>query len=182
MLDTSAQITPTNVFVFHNVPDGRYNLAHGCVGGYVDRGITFIVNGVSQSVTNVQDVGFLPDNTVIFTTFWFRTAVGGGYDLCYEHGLHSPSTEGDFNGAQIQLVKYGPDILSMTNSGANFILTYVGGQLLQATNIMGPWTTNLTATSPFTIYPTGQMKFYRIYAPATIEPPTGESLRPQAAG
>ena len=63
-----AQITPTNVFVFHNVPTGEYNLAlYGCVGAYVDRGITFIVNGVSQSVTNVQDVSLLPDNTVIYT-------------------------------------------------------------------------------------------------------------------
>ena len=70
---------------------------------------------------------------------------------------------GAFNGAQLQLIAYGPNFLSLTNSGKNMVLSYVGGQLLEATNMSGPWTTNLTATSPFTISPTGQMKFYRVY-------------------
>jgi hypothetical protein len=166
LLDTWCQITPTNVFVFHNVPNGRYNLAlYGCVGGWVNRGTIFTVNGVSQSVINVQDSFFLPDNTVIYTNVLVSN---GSLEVDMATVPATPvypiSTEGDFNGAQIQLVKYGPDILSMTNSGANFILTYAGGQLLQATNVTGPWTTNLTATSPFTIYPTGQMKFYRVYS------------------
>jgi hypothetical protein len=166
LLDAFAQITPTNVFVFHNVPMGRYNLAlYGCVGAYVDRGITFTVNGVSQSVTNVQDVNFLPDNTVIYTNL----LVSNGsleVDMAAVSPvvLHDPSTEGDFNGAQLQLVAYGPNILSLTNKGGtNFVLTYVGGKLLEATNISGPWTTNLTATNPFTIYHTGHMRFFRIY-------------------
>ena len=166
LLDTWCQITPTNVFVFHNVPNGRYNLAlYGCVGGWVNRGTIFTVNGVSQSVINVQDSFFLPDNTVIYTNVLVSN---GSLEVDMATVPATPvypiSTEGDFNGAQIQLVKYGPDILSMTNSGANFILTYAGGQLLESTNIAGGWTTNLTATSPFTIYPTGQMKFYRVYS------------------
>ena len=40
---------------------------------------------------------------------------------------------GAFNGAQLQLITYyGPNILSLTSSGKNMVLTYVGGQLLEA--------------------------------------------------
>jgi hypothetical protein len=165
LLDTYAQITPTNVFVFHNVLTGRYNLAlYGCVGGYVDRGITFTVDGVSQSVINVQDVSLLPDNTVIYTNL---LVLNGSLEVDMAAvpatPLHNPSTEGDFNGAQIQLVKYGPNILSLTNKSTNFVLTYVGGKLLEATNITGPWTTNTAVPAgAVTINPTGQMKFYRV--------------------
>ena len=166
LLDSYAQITPTNVFVFHNVPNGRYNLAlYGCDGGYVNRGITFIVNGVSQSVTNVQDVSFLPDNTVIYTNL---LVTNGSLEVDMTAVTNPPaystgSTEGDFNGAQIQLVKYGPAILSLTNKNGNFVLTYVGGKLLEANDITGPWTTNTAVPSgAVTINPTGQMKFYRV--------------------
>ena len=119
LLDTFAQITPTNVFVFHNVPSGRYNLAlYGCVGSYVDRGITFTVNGVSQSVTNVQDVSLLPDNTVIYTNL---LVLNGSLEVdmtCVTNTvLHNPSTEGDFNGAQIQLVKYGTEYSVLHEQG-----------------------------------------------------------------
>jgi len=37
-----------------------------------------------------------------------------------------------------------------------------GGQLLQATNVTGPWTTNVGATSPFTLSPTNARMFFRI--------------------
>ena len=131
----------------------------------MDRGITFTVNGVSQSVTNVQDVSLLPDNTVIYTNL---LVLNGSLEVdmtCVTNTvLHNPSTEGDFNGAQIQLVKYGPNILSFTNKGGtNFVLTYVGGKLLEATNITGPWTTNTAVPSgAVTITPTQPMKFYRV--------------------
>jgi hypothetical protein len=45
-----------------------------------------------------------------------------------------------------------------------FTLTWIGGGLLEATNVSGPWVTN-PAVSPFTFAPTGSMKFYRIYNP-----------------
>jgi hypothetical protein len=130
----------------------------------VDRGITFIVNGVSQSVINVQDVSLLPDNTVIYTNL---LVLNGSLEVDMAAVspvvLHNPSTEGDFNGAQIQLVKYGPNILSLTNKSTNFVLTYVGGKLLEANDITGPWTTNTAVPSgAVTINPTGQMKFYRV--------------------
>ncbi len=44
----------------------------------------------------------------------------------------------------------------------NLQLTWSQGALLESTNVTGPWVTNTTATSPFTIVPTGPMKFYRV--------------------
>jgi beta-glucanase (GH16 family) len=46
----------------------------------------------------------------------------------------------------------------------SFVLTWSGGSLLEATNLLGPWKTNSTATSPFTNAPTSgvQQKFYRV--------------------
>jgi len=41
-------------------------------------------------------------------------------------------------------------------------LTWSQGTLLQATNVLGPWVTNSTATSPFTVTPSGPETFYRV--------------------
>jgi hypothetical protein len=52
--------------------------------------------------------------------------------------------------------------VSLTTSGSSLQLTYAGGTLLQATNLLGPWTTN-TGASPVTIFPTnGPQMFYRV--------------------
>jgi polygalacturonase len=53
----------------------------------------------------------------------------------------------------------------ITNSwnGSNLTLSWSGnGMLLQATNIAGPWTTNTSAASPFTVTPTAPQMFYRV--------------------
>jgi hypothetical protein len=54
--------------------------------------------------------------------------------------------------------------VTLTNqvSGGSLILSWPGnGKLLEATNILGPWTTNSTA-SPVTVTPNLPQKFYRI--------------------
>jgi hypothetical protein len=59
-----------------------------------------------------------------------------------------------------------PVVVSLSKSGANLQLTWPGGgALLQATNLPGPWTTNLGATSPYTVSPTNSRMFYRIQTP-----------------
>ena len=47
-------------------------------------------------------------------------------------------------------------------SGGQLQLQWAQGLLLESTNILGPWTTNSTATSPYSVSPTGPRKFYRI--------------------
>jgi hypothetical protein len=54
-----------------------------------------------------------------------------------------------------------PGYLSFQFSGSSLKLSWSPGTLLEATNLMGPWTTN-NATSPFTVTPTEPEKFYRV--------------------
>jgi hypothetical protein len=167
LMDQYMQVgTNGTSMVFTGVPIGRYNLAlYGIDGSNANRGTIFTVQGVSKSVTNAQDVFLLPDNTVIYTNLVVTNGILEVHMVPVPSVPTYPLTnyEGDFNGAQLEMIA-GPYIVSLTNrAGTNFVLTYGGGQLLEATNILGPWTTNLTATNPFTIYPTGRLKFYRIY-------------------
>lgn len=55
-----------------------------------------------------------------------------------------------------------PLTIQIQKSGANVQLTWSQGVLLEATNVVGPWTTNSSATSPFTVTPTGPQMFYRL--------------------
>jgi hypothetical protein len=178
LLDQYCQIFDTNNgvnFFFTQVPKGIYNLAlYGCTASWANRGVGFTVytNGVSAGGTqwvtnntwNAGDLFFTPfDNTAVFTNL---LVLNGKLRVNAAIALATPaytnSTEADFNGAQLQLVTAGPDIWSMTNSGTNFVLTYAGGILLSSTNIVGPtWVTNFG--NPYTIIPTGQMRFFKVY-------------------
>lgn len=54
--------------------------------------------------------------------------------------------------------------VTLTNHvvGGNLVLNWIGnGKLLEATNVLGPWTTN-AGNSPVTIIPNQSQKFYRI--------------------
>jgi hypothetical protein len=154
---------------FMGVPPGVYNLAlYGTDGGprpnYADRGTTFTVQGVSQSATNAQGSFLLPDNTVIYTGL---VVTNGTLDVNMIPGwcpkFDGTNNEGDFNGAQLQLVKYGPAFSMLGKINTN-TLSWVGGGLYSATNINGPWTTN-PGVSPFTFNPTGYQKYFRVYNP-----------------
>jgi hypothetical protein len=164
LLDTFAQVSGNKDFVFNNIPNGKYNLAlYGCVGGWVNRGIIFTVNGSSQSVTNVQDTIFtLGDNLVMYTNIsvW-NQALTVTMAPVPATAAYTNSTEGDFNGAQIQLLQLGPQF---TGPFTNNTLTWIGGGLYEATNIMGPWVTN-THPSPYVVTPTVPQKYFRVYNP-----------------
>jgi hypothetical protein len=155
--------------VFKDVPVGRYNLAlYGICGSYANRGTIFTVQGVSQAVTNAQDTYFLPDNTVVYSNL---LVTSGSLEVDMQPGwvaadietLVSTNTEGDFNGAQLQFVS-GPLLVSMTNRLGTNVLTYMGGFVLQSTNMTGPWTTNTTVgMGSITIMPTNFQKFFKVW-------------------
>lgn len=64
--------------------------------------------------------------------------------------------------AEIQFFTSAPPAINSSWNGTQLILSWPsGGMLLEATNLTGPWTTNLSATSPFSITPTRPQKFYR---------------------
>jgi hypothetical protein len=53
--------------------------------------------------------------------------------------------------------------VNAVKSGVNVVLTWnSGGQLLQAPTVLGPWTTNAAATSPYTVTPSAPQMFYRV--------------------
>lgn len=56
----------------------------------------------------------------------------------------------------------GPQNISITRSGANIVLNWQSGTLLQATNLLGPWTTNSGAQPGYTIPITGPNQFFRL--------------------
>jgi hypothetical protein len=95
---------------------------------------------------------------------------------------YSPTTRG-FGGIIDEVAVFGRalsagEVSALYDSGAGIITSVAltpawngsiltltwpgGGQLLQSTNVTGPWTTNATATSGFTVTPTGPRMFYRI--------------------
>lgn len=60
-----------------------------------------------------------------------------------------------------------PPTLGLAPSGGgNLTLTWSpGSMLLQATNLLGPWTTNGAAISPYTVSPTNAQSFFRVKVP-----------------
>jgi autotransporter-associated beta strand protein len=67
----------------------------------------------------------------------------------------------------ITVIGSGVTPISLTNTwnGTTLTLNWPSGwMLLEATNVLGPWTTNLTATSPLNVSPTEPQKFFRLQA------------------
>ncbi len=166
LLDTYCSFVSAGAaFTFTSVTNGTYNLAlYGIDGGDADLGTTFTVNGVGQSVINAQDGVFLPDNTVVYTNVVVTngklnvTMVPIPRRACPMWGC-----PGAFNGAQLELIQYGPGI-NITNNNGQIVLTWRGGRLLQATNVLGPWTTiSVLSSGAVTINPTGQMQFFGVF-------------------
>lgn len=56
----------------------------------------------------------------------------------------------------------GPLYLSATRSGSSIVLAWPAGTLLQAPALSGPWTTNTTAVSPYTIPATNAEQFFKV--------------------
>lgn len=61
-----------------------------------------------------------------------------------------------------------PSPIFLTNSwnGSQLVLNWPnGGLLLEATNVSGPWVTNINASPPFSTTPNQPQKFYRVIVP-----------------
>ena len=65
-----------------------------------------------------------------------------------------------FDAFNLTVLQSSPTI-SIAPSANQLQLNWLDGVLLEATNITGPWTTNIYAVSPFTITPVGPVKFYK---------------------
>jgi len=56
-------------------------------------------------------------------------------------------------------------IIGVERSGSTIMLSWSSGILLQAPTLNGPWTTNTTAVSPFTVTATSGNQFYKVQVP-----------------
>jgi len=52
--------------------------------------------------------------------------------------------------------------LNAQHAGANILLTWPAGVLLQAPTVTGPWTTNTLAVSPYTVPATNAVQFFKV--------------------
>jgi hypothetical protein len=72
--------------------------------------------------------------------------------------LNAAQVQGIYNGNPV----LGPQTLSITSSGMNVILTWQTGSLLEATNLLGPWTTNIAAVPGYTVPATNAARFFKL--------------------
>jgi hypothetical protein len=76
----------------------------------------------------------------------------------FNQALTAAQVQGLYNGVGV----LGPQTISITHSGANVVLNWQSGTLLQATNLLGPWTTNSAAQPGYTVPITGGNQFFRL--------------------
>jgi hypothetical protein len=122
-----------------------------------DAGAQFTLGGMTQTAFPTQDTSFvLGNNYVVFSNVVVTNAS--------LQGIIAPAgtkAYGSLNGAQIQYL--GPNVVIQWTpiGGGQFQLQWSQGTLLEATNLLGPWTTN-PAPSPYTVTPAEPQKFYRV--------------------
>lgn len=114
---------------------------------------TFAPNQVTpdNALPPDQGIGWDPVN---FTGFY------GGLDevVFYDYALSPAEIQAHYAAATAPT-------LNITSVGGNVILTWGQGLLLQANEVTGPWTTNSAATSPYTVTPSENRRFYRTLVP-----------------
>ena len=181
----SCNLTNDTTVTFTNVPNGVYNLAlYGIDAGYNDRAVQFTVNGVSQSLINAQGLVFTPgDNTALYT----GVTITGGSLVVGMVPVDSPdhvgNNEGEFNGAQLQLVQGTSNpatIAKAVVAGGNIVLSGTSPDaganynILTTTNLVsGNWvpvaTNAFAANGGFTntipIVPGQPQRFFQVVEP-----------------
>ena len=76
----------------------------------------------------------------------------------FNQALTAAQVQGLYNGQFVA----GPQYITITHSGSNVVLNWQTGTLLQAPSLLGPWTTNNAAVSPYTVPATSGTRFFRL--------------------
>jgi hypothetical protein len=76
----------------------------------------------------------------------------------FDQALTAAQVGGLTNGVAIA----GPQSIAIERSGADVVLTWQTGTLLQTTNLLGPWVTNSAAVSPYSVPATNKSQFFRL--------------------
>lgn len=76
----------------------------------------------------------------------------------FNKSFTAAQVQGLYNGTYV----LGPQTITITPAGKDVTLSWQAGTLLQSTNILGPWTTNSTAVSPYTVPATNKATFFKL--------------------
>ena len=127
-----------------------YSIGGSFEGGTFSGAITGVATGGAALVSNTG--GFT--NNVNYVENRSAMSDGSG-NLTFYIAPNPGDTYGDFDALQITTSPAHPTVAIQPLGGGQVQVTFSGGlgQLLQATNIVGPWTTN-TAISPYVVTPT----------------------------
>jgi len=74
----------------------------------------------------------------------------------FDYALTANEVQDVFNASPL------PVLLTIAPAGKNVVLTWPSGTLLQSTNVAGPWTSNASATSPYTVPATNALQFFKV--------------------
>lgn len=90
------------------------------------------------------------------------TVNGSGLVTAVNNG--SATVSATFNGATqtSSSITVGRPTIGFTYSGSSLVLSWQSGVLLQAPTLLGPWTTNNAAISPYTVSTTTGNQFFRL--------------------
>jgi uncharacterized protein YjdB len=140
--------------------------------------VVYTYNGVPGQANNgsLYVDGALVDNNTVLTTptgdnldVW----IGGAPDYgtarllpaayvadaaVFAQAFTPAQVQGLYNGEFV----LGPQTITITRSGTNVLLNWQTGTLLQSTNLLGTWTTNSAAVSPYTVPATNTATFFRL--------------------
>jgi hypothetical protein len=132
------------------------------------QGGPFISYGYFSSTTNTTAIN--NGNNALLTTLTNSSGpIASGVTAVQFVFANPGGVQGGSGGTLIrELQVFGAPIVNLAvqiMTGNNLRLSWPQGALLQATNLTGPWVTNTTATSPFTIGLTASQMYYRVRVP-----------------
>lgn len=162
--DGAAQTDATDPIAFPGIDDGNWHMVAYTYSGtpnqnnngalYVDGALVANNTIITNLAGNNLDVwiGGAPDYPSRFLPADIADV------SIFSRALTGAQVQGIYNGVMV----LGPQTLTITHSASNVILNWQTGTLLQATNLLGPWTTNAAATPGYTVPATNQTQFFRL--------------------
>jgi hypothetical protein len=136
-------VTPTNATIYYGNPPNALQTAVNAIAHTSDvfgNNWKIGTDDINNNNDGVRNFAGSVDEVEVFTR---------SLSLAEMQTLYSVGVNGQ------------PVSLTIQRSGANVVLTWPRGTLLEADQVTGPWTTN-NAASPYTTSPAGAMKFYRV--------------------
>lgn len=126
------------------------NFTNISTGSYSEALWTFGDGGTSNTLSSVV--------TYTYTSAPATNTVS----LSVDNGFGTTNTYTLTNAVTVNSATLPRPIMISHGTNSTLVVNWSGGgQLLQATNITGPWTTNIGATAPFTVSPTNSRMFFR---------------------